>query len=98
MVAKSQRILWWKHGDPTNKAEGYEMYVHLFGGPPSPSSSYYTLKKISIDHQKQFGEYAAETIQRNFYVDDVLKSSVDTDTVLDLIMRVRKKFKPGGFN
>ena len=98
MVAKSQRILWWKHGDPTNKAEGYEMYVHLFGGPPSSSSSYYTLKKISIDHQKQFGEYAAETSQRNLYVDDVLKSSVDTDTVLDLITRVRKKFKPGGFN
>ena len=91
-------MLWWKHGNPENKAEGYEMYVHLFGGPPSPSSSYYTLKKISIDHQKQFGEYAAETIQRNFYVDDMLKSSVDTETVVDLIMWVRKNFKPGCFN
>ena len=84
MVPKNERsllrFLWWKHGDPANQVEDYQMCVHLFGGASSPGCVNYALTRTSIDHQKQFGEDAAKTIQRNFYVGDMLKSPLDIKT------------------
>ena len=49
----------------------YQMCVHLFGGTHSPST--YALRKIAKDNSEQ---EAASGLINNFYVDDMLKSSL----------------------
>ena len=78
--------------------EEFEMCFHLFGGKSSPSCSNYALKKTSVDYEIHFGEDAAKTPQRDFYVDNMLKSSQDVDAAVDLISRVRGLYAAGGFN
>ena len=92
------RFLWWEQGDPRIGIEEFEMCVHLFGGKSSPSCSNYALRRTSVDYEIEFGEDAAKTPQRNFYVDDMLKSSLDVETAIDLISRVRGLCATGGFN
>ena len=60
--------------------------------------SNYVLKRTSIDYQIDFGEDVAKTLQKNFYLDDMLKSSSDVETAIDLISRVRRLFTAGDFN
>ena len=66
------------------------MGMYLFGGASSPSCRNNAQKRTSIDHYQQLGGDAAKPIQGKFYVDAMLKSSVDIETAIDLIMRVRQ--------
>ena len=88
------RFLWWEHGDPRTGVEEFEMCVHLFGGKASLNCSNYALKRTSVD----FGEKAAKTLRKSFYIDDVLKSSPNVETAIDLISRVIGLCAAGGFN
>ena len=92
------RFLWWEHGDPRMEGEKFEMCVYLFGGKSSPSCCNYALKRTPVDYQIDFGEDAAKTLRKKFYVDDMLKSFPDVETVIDLISRVRGLCAAGGFN
>ena len=69
-----------------------------FGVNHHQAAGNYALKKTSVDYETDFEEDATKTLQRNFYVDDMLKSSPDVDTAIDLISRVRGLFAAGGFN
>ena len=60
--------------------------------------SNYVLKRTSIDYQIDFGEDVAKTLQKIFYLDDMLDSSSDVETAIDLISRVRRLFTAGDFN
>ena len=51
-----------------------------------------------FDYEIDFGEDAAKTLQKKFYVDDMLKSSPDVETATDLISRVRGFCAAGHFN
>ena len=55
--------------------EYHQMCVHLFGGASSPSCWNYALKRSAIDNEVQFDPEAAKTLMKNFYVDDLLKST-----------------------
>ena len=46
------------------------MGVHVLGGVSSSSCSNYALRKTASDNQDEFGNDAAETLRKNFYVDD----------------------------
>ena len=92
------RFLWWEQGDPRMEIEEFEICVHLCGGKSSPSCSNYAIKRTSVDYEIDFGEDATKTPQGNFYVDDMLKSSPDVETAIDLISRVRGLCAAGGFN
>ena len=98
LILRQFQFLWRKHGNPANEVEYYEINVHLFDGASPLSCSNYAQNRTSIDHQKQFGEFATKSIQRNFYVDDMLRSSVDIETEINLIKRVRDLFEAGGFS
>ena len=52
----------------------YEMCFHLFGTASSGGCLSYALKQTANDCKAQFGPEVAETIGRNFYVDDMLES------------------------
>ena len=74
------------------------MCVHVFGVASSPSCSNYAFKRTAIDSEVQFGPEAAKTLMRNFYVDDLLKSTPDAQSAISLVKTVTKMCKAGGFN
>ena len=73
------------------------MCVHLFGAVSSPSSSNYALKRTAVDNSSSFGVDASETVMKNFYVDDLLKSVKSEEYAVDLIKRVKEMCAAGGF-
>ena len=50
------------------------MNVHVFGATSSPGCSNYVFKKTSTDYKDVYGFQASDTLQRNSYVDNLLKS------------------------
>ena len=68
------RFLWWPQGDRSEAPRTYRMTVHLFGGTWSPSCCTYAMHRTVQDYAHQFSKTACETVRRNFYVDDCLKS------------------------
>ena len=74
------------------------MCVHLFGAVSSPSSSNYALKRTDVDNSSSFSVYASETVMKNCYVDDLLKSVKSEGYAVDLTKRVKEMCIAGGFN
>ena len=74
------------------------MCVHRFGAVSSPSSSNYALKRTAVDNSSSFDVNASETVMKNFYVDDLLKSVKSEEYAVDLIKRVKEMCAAGGFN
>ena len=92
------RFLWWKDSNLSNELIDHEMCVHLFGGTSSPSCSNYALRKTSIEGENQYGKEAAEVLQENFYVDDMLKSVDEEDHAIQLVKNVKDLCASGGFH
>ena len=90
-------FLWWQDDDISRQPVDHEMCVHVFGGTSSTYCSNYALKRTANDGEDQFGKEAAETLQINFYVDDLLKSVDDEDKAMKLIKEVKTMCVSGGF-
>ena len=65
--------------------EEYQMRVHLFGGVPSK------------DNKKDFDLQTIETMKRNFYVDDCLKSVGSDDKAIRLARQLCELLARGRF-
>ena len=89
-------FLWWPGGDVSLKPAVYEMCVHTFGTISSPSCANFALRKAAEDNKESYGEDAANTLLRDFYVDDMLKSL--EDEAVSLMARVQQVCAKGGFN
>ena len=72
------------------------MCVHVFEGASSPTCCNYVLKRTEVDNEVRLGPEAAKTLMRNFYVDDLLKSTPDAQSAISLIKAVTKMCKAGG--
>ena len=92
------RFLWWKDGNPASEILEYRMTVHVFGATSSPSIACYALRKTAIDNRDNFSKDACTTIERNFYVDDLLKAVSDEQKALSLIYELMELCKQGGFS
>ena len=82
------RFLWWPRGDLSKDPEEYEMRVYLFGSASSPSCANYALKKKARDNEEDFPPEIIQTVNRNFYVDDFLKSGRNEDEAVDLVKQL----------
>ena len=91
------RFLWWPDGDLNKDPEEYQMLVHLFGGASSPSCANFALKKTAEDNKAAFDTITVETVKRNFYVDDCLKSVVTNPGAVRLVGELREMLSKGGF-
>ncbi|XP_028417119.1 uncharacterized protein LOC114541385 [Dendronephthya gigantea] len=91
------RFLWWPAGDLSKEAEEYEMRVHLFGGASSPSCANFALKKTAKDNETSFNAEVIETVEKNFYVDDCLKSVREEEEAVNLAKKLRELLARGGF-
>ena len=84
------RFLWWPEGDLNWALKYYRMQVHLFGATFSPSCANFGLRKVAEDNEEKFSCDVKETVKRNFYVDDCLKSVKTEDTAITLADQLSK--------
>ena len=92
------RLWWFPDGDLQQAPAEYRLTVHVFGAVSSPSCANYALRRSALDNQEEFGDEAAETILRKFYVDDMVTSVDDESSAIKLLHDVREVCKKGGFN
>ena len=91
------RFLWWMNGDTSKPLYECRMLSHPFGARSSPGCVNFALKKTAEDHGEKYGQAAAQVIQRNFYVDNLLKAMDDEAECIDLVKNVRLLCEAGGW-
>lgn len=91
------RFLWWPEGNHQKELAEFKMKVHVFGATSSPSVATYAMQKCAADFEDEFGQEAATTVKKNFYVDDCLKSVEDEDAAVTLCSNLRGMLARGGF-
>ena len=92
------RYLWWPNGDLDITPTVHRMKVHLFGTVSSPSVCNFALKRTADDNMTDFDIDTINTVKRNFYVDDCLKSTSDDATAIELFYQLTELLKRGGFH
>jgi len=92
------RFLWWPDDDVNKEPVDMQMLVHLFGATSSPSCANYSLRKTAEDNKQDFKPETSETIKRNFYVDDMLKSVKTPGEAITLTKELKAMLNRGGFN
>ena len=90
------RFLWWP-GSIEDRPEDYKMLVHIFGAKSSPCCAIKALNKTAQDNEDDYPQEVVQTVRRNFYVDDVLKSVPRTQQAVRLTSDLTKLLKEGGF-
>ena len=92
------RFLWWPDGKLNHEIQEYQMNVHIFGATSSPSCANYALRQTAKDNEQRFGPLVAETIRRNFYVDDCLRSLPSENVTIQVVQGLRQACSNGGFH
>ena len=87
----------WPNGDLTKETEEYRMVKHLLGATPSPSVANFCLRKTAQLYQEEFDAGVVETVKRNMYVDDMMKSTSTTENAVGVASQLRKSLERGGF-
>ena len=83
----------WQDGDSISE---YRMTSHLFGGVWCASSSTFALRRVVQDVSSS--DLVCDTVNRAFYVDDMLKSVSSLDEAVEVISGTRAALMSGGFN
>ena len=92
------RFLWFQEDNIGDQAIAYRMTSHLFGGVWSPSCANYALQQVTREYKDEFPQAVLDTIVRNFYVDDCLKSVKTLETAVSLTGQVMQLLAKRGFN
>ena len=95
--SKYLRFLWWPGGDVDQEPEEFQMLVHLFGGVTSPSCANYALQKTADENAEHFDQETIQSVKRNFYVEDCLRSVEDDQQASRLVNQLRQLLAKGGF-
>ena len=91
------RFLWWPDGDLSRALAEYQMTVHLFGAVSSPACANFALRKTADDNVQHFSSDVTNTIKRNFYVDDCLKSLPSVKDAIAHVNELCSLSQRGGF-
>ena len=89
------RFLW--REDPEQRIEVYEYTRHAFGAKSSPTCANNDLHQVAEDNAKE-DENLVKAVQRNFYMDDFLKSVRTPHEAIEIYQKVRDILIKGGFN
>ena len=93
------RYFWFPDGDLNKPPEEYRVRVHIFGAVSSPSCSNFVLKHTStMDEAGKFQKDSRDTILKNFYVDDCLKSMDSEAEAVRIVQEVKQIVALGGFH
>ena len=74
----------------------YEYQRHVFGAKSSPTSANYALKRVAIDNEDKI-PIAAKTIQKNFYMDDFIKSVETPEDATKVFKQLQPLLSKHGF-
>ena len=74
----------------------YEYQRHCFGAKSSPESANCALKRVAIDNEDDF-PIASKAIQRNFYMDDFIKSVDTPDEAINVFKHLQPLLSKHGF-
>jgi transposase InsO family protein len=91
------RFLWWENDDPQGPIITLRMTTHIFGGVWSPSCANYALRNVAEEY-KMYPRVTLDTILKNFYVDDCLKSVDSVVTAITLARQLKELLSQRGFN
>ena len=89
------RFLW--REDPERRIEVYYYTCHVLGAKSSPTCANYALHKVAKDNAVN-DESLVRTVQRNFYMDDFLKSIRTPQKTIKIYQKTRDIVIKGGFN
>ena len=88
------RFLW--REDPERRIEIYEYTRHVFGATSSPTCANYALHQVAKDNAVN-DENLVKAVQRNFYMDDFLKSVRIPQEAIEIYQKVRDILIKGWF-
>ena len=88
------RFFW--RDDPEQRIEVYEYTRHVFGAKSSPTCANYALHQLAKDNAVN-NESVVRTVQRNFHMDDFLKSVRTPREAIEIYQKVREILNKGGF-
>ncbi|XP_042889909.1 uncharacterized protein LOC122264893 [Penaeus japonicus] len=92
------RFLWFQEDDTGGQSVTYRMTSHLFGGVWSPSCANYALQQVTREFKEEFPHDVLNTVLRNFYVDDCLKSVKTLEIAVPLANQVMQLLTKRGFH
>lgn len=84
------RFLWFEDNDPSKDVKEFRMKVHVFGNSPSPAVAIYGLHRAAQHGELEFGKDARAFVERDFYVDDGLKSMPTAEEAVALLKRTQE--------
>ena len=73
------------------------MLVHIFNAKSSPCCANKALLQTADGNEPKYGREVADVVRRNFYVDDLLKSTTTTEKATELALKVIDLLAQGGF-
>ncbi|XP_076874397.1 uncharacterized protein LOC143524681 [Brachyhypopomus gauderio] len=83
------RFFWYEDNNENKDVVEFRMNVHVFGNSPSPAVAIYGLRQAAREREVEYGADAREFVERDFYVDDGLKSLPTAIAAIDLLKRVQ---------
>ena len=88
-----------KAEDPfqVERIDTFQMTVHILSSIDLPCCTNYTLKRVGRDSRTEFSSAPIEAILKSFYADDLLKSVVAKQEVIDLVKELLEAMKRGQF-
>lgn len=81
------RFLWFHDNNLNNEVVDFRMRVHVFGNSPSLAVAIFDLRKAARDVENKYGSDVRQFIEREFYVDDALKSFPTEAEAIDVVQR-----------
>ncbi|XP_069618693.1 olfactory receptor 2D2-like [Ranitomeya imitator] len=76
------------HNDTNKEMVEYRMKVYVFGNSP-PAVATYGLRRTAFAGAAEFGKDAQQFVEKDFYVDDSLKSLPTAEEATDLLKRTQ---------
>ena len=84
--------------DMEREPQDYQLKVFPFGTVCSPSFSGYGLRRTAQNNEGLFSPEVIEKVNKNFYLDDCLKSVTDEDPAVSLVPKLGLLLSSGGFH
>ncbi len=91
-------FLWRPDADLTQDIIELRMTVHFFGAFSSPSCACFAPRKTAEDNQHSIDLEVIDTVNKNLYMDDCLKSLPSEEESIQMAKDLPPLFHKGGFH
>ena len=92
------RFIWQEKIDINHKIVDYKIKTRVYAGILSPSCSNFATWKTAVDNSNLYGWEFANILEKNYYVDDIVKSLCTADETTEVTHKVKELCSKQGFN